>query len=426
MFNVVRFFVIASGVFAAYAALGVTATKEWVQTATNAVLQQAKSYGDGRYLSRSGGEVGDLDLWDGDIGTQIWPGAIRFYSQPGGVEDALDLSYEGFCTYDYAAYFPWYVPGVLYPGYGVLVTNSTGHVESISPYVATQAIDHATIAAWQTYWDGDDVRVTVTNYYGQTGMPHLYLEEKMQPDETHPDTWFKTVWDEMTRWNAFLSSYAAVTNDLRQNYADRAWGVYDSSTGNYSPDDMLQLSQPSIQIAAGLAWQKTVLTSGSVWVLKSTTPATITGTSANGFMRLLDGDGNTMVEIIKGDKRIVGATATALEMQGARMRVTYSVTSDSHPTMSLCTDLADPNWVEEGAAGAPATVSWSGSSGAWVATVAPIGNRPSMFARATYETGGSTYINAAVPIGFSKVVIGGHEYNVTVETVSGKRVMVLQ
>ena len=55
-----------------------------------------------------------------------------------------------------------------------------------------------TVSAWQTYWDGDDVRVTVTNYYGNLDIPSLYLEQKMPEDETHDSPWFKVVWDERT------------------------------------------------------------------------------------------------------------------------------------------------------------------------------------------------------------------------------------
>ncbi|MDO5320619.1 MAG: hypothetical protein Q4G65_18495, partial [bacterium] len=53
-----------------------------------------------------------------------------------------------------------------------------------------------TVSAWQTYWDGDDVRVTVTNYYGNLDHQSLYLEQKMPADADHSASWFKTIWDE--------------------------------------------------------------------------------------------------------------------------------------------------------------------------------------------------------------------------------------
>lgn len=255
-----------------------------------------------------------------------------------------------------------------------------------------------TVSAWQTYWDGDDVRVTVTNYYGSKDIPSLYLEQKMPSDETHDSPWFKVVWDERTRWNLFLPAFASLTNDVAQNKADRAWGVYDSSTGAYSPDGLLQLSQEQIMIASGLSYQKTVTAGGSaIWVLKATNPTMLSGQTENGFFRIEDGDGNALFEIVKGDKRVVGATATGITMDGMSMLITYSVESAEHPTLEVCTDLRANAWATETDTTA-ATVSWSGSSGNWVATVTPVGARPQLFAKATYESGGETYIRHSAPI----------------------------
>lgn len=255
-----------------------------------------------------------------------------------------------------------------------------------------------TVSAWQTYWDGDDVRVTVTNYYGSKDIPSLYLEQKMPSDETHDSPWFKVVWDERTRWNLFLPAFASLTNDVAQNKADRAWGVYDSSTGAYSPDGLLQLSQEQIMIASGLSYQKTVTAGGSaIWVLKATNPTMLSGQTENGFFRIEDGDGNALFEIVKGDKRVVGATATGITMDGMSMLITYSVESAEHPTLEVCTDLRANAWATETDTTA-ATVSWSGSSGNWVATVTPVGARPQLFAKASYESGGETYIRNSAPI----------------------------
>ena len=283
-----------------------------------------------------------------------------------------------------------------------------------------------TVSAWQTYWDGDDVRVTVTNYYGSMGLPALYIEQKMAADDEHENTWFKIIWDERTRWNAFLSGYTALTNHVQNDLADRAWGVYDSSTGAYSPDGLLQLSQERIMIAAGMAWQKTVTAGGcAVWVLKATNPTTLSGQTENGFFRIEDGDGNALFEIVKGDKRVVGATATGISIDGGVMTISYNSVSDEHPTLEICTDLKLSDWETETATTA-ATVSWSGSSGAWIVTVTPVGARASLFAKATFEAGGNTYIRNNVATSIDKVVVGGIEYEVTVETVNGKKLLVLK
>lgn len=281
----------------------------------------------------------------------------------------------------------------------------------------------STVDQWTTYWDGDDVRVTITNYYGSLALPSLYLEQRMH-DDVGGTNYFKVVWNEMTRWNDFLGGYSSVTNELAQK-ADRAWGFYDSATGEYSPEDFLQISTPNVILANGMAYQKTITTGGcSMWVLKSTQPTTISGETEQGFFRITDGDGNALFEIVKGDKRVVGATATALTMDGGSMVITYPVTGDQ-PTLSVCSDLKSADW-QTGDDITVATVSWSGGSGNWVATVTPVGPRPSLFAKASYEVGGNTYIKNNVATSIDKVVVGGHEYTVTVETVNGKKLLVLQ
>ncbi len=283
-----------------------------------------------------------------------------------------------------------------------------------------------TVNAWQTYWDGDDVRLTVTNYYGSLDIPALYLEQKMPADGDHDEPWFKTVWDERTRWNAFLSDYAAVTNEVAQNKADRAWGVYDSSSGEYSPDGLLQISQEQVMIASGLAYQKTVTAGGcAVWVLKATNPTSVSGELENGYFRIQDGDGNPLFEIVKGDKRVVGAVATDVQVSGGTMTVRYNSVSDQHPVLEVCTDLSRADWQREDEA-TVASVAWSGSSGAWVATVTPVGARPQLFAKASYEAGGNTYIRNHVASSLDKVVVGGQEYTVTVQTINGKKLLVLE
>ena len=300
-----------------------------------------------------------------------------------------------------------------------------------------------TVSAWQTYWDGDDVRVTVTNYYGNLDIPSLYLEQKMPVDETHDSTWFKVVWDERTRWNRFMPTFAALTNDVAQNKADRAWGVYDSSTGEYSPDGLLQLSQEQIMIAPGMSYQKTVTAGGNAyWVLRANDPTTVSGVTSNGFFRIEDFDGNPLIEIVKGDKRIVGANIASIDRGGDWFALTFNVNSDAHPEVYFADRLSDGEWHRIEPSGESAwlvwhwEVEWSGAPGAWVASITwksgfngmtSLTPPPSTgFFRATYETGGNTYIRNNVATSIDKVVVGGIEYTVTVETVNGKKLLVLQ
>ncbi len=292
------------------------------------------------------------------------------------------------------------------------------------------------VASFVTFWSGDDVRDTVTNYDSTVHLPSRYLEEKRQPDATHTGEWFKVVWNEMTRWNWFMDGqWASLTNHVERNLADRAWGMYDSSTGGYSPDGVLQLSQGMIQIADGMAYQKTITVGGgALWVLTANQPITLSGVTSNAFFCISDGDGSPLFEIVKGDKRIVGATAANFVMGiGNAMTITYNVESDDHPMLSVCTDMKAGDWADiaPGTPSAFAEVTWSGQSGAWVATVQPVpAERPRLFVKASYETGGNTYIKNHVAVSMDKVVIGGVEFNAKVEThaIDGvqKKIIVLE
>ena len=93
--------------------------------------------------------------------------------------------------------------------------------------------------------------------------------------------------------------------------------------------------------------------------------------------------------------------------------------------MKISDDLVEQNWMAEDDASCPATVAWSGTSGAYVATVTGRRAMPKMFVKGTYEVGGETYIRNGAPVAFEKVVLGGTTYRVTVETVNGKKLMVL-
>jgi hypothetical protein len=262
------------------------------------------------------------------------------------------------------------------------------------------------------YLQGDDAKVVVTNYDSAVTMPSQSLQQRI--DEGGSNYW-KVVWNELTRWNRFTGDgfdWAAWcgfncfrTNILAQldEKADRAWGYYDSHGGNYAPDGYTWISSPKIAIAAGLAYQRTVTSEGAIWVLVSNGLVTETGGNmTNGFFRISDDEGNSLFEIVKGNKRTVGAQAGSLTTTSVlgitHMHITYPVVSESHPTVKVCTNLSTADWKAETAGDCVANVEWTGSSGAWVAEVWGKTSQPMMFVNAEYEVGGETYIKNVAPI----------------------------
>lgn len=262
------------------------------------------------------------------------------------------------------------------------------------------------------YLQGDDAKVVVTNYDSAVTLPSQSLQQRI--DEGGSNYW-KVVWNELTRWNRFTGDgfdWAAWcgfncfrTNILAQldEKADRAWGYYDSHGGNYAPDGYTWISSPKIAIAAGLAYQRTVTSEGAIWVLVSNGLVTETGGNmTNGFFRISDDEGNSLFEIVKGNKRTVGAQAGSLTTTSVlgitHMHITYPVVSESHPTVKVCTNLSTADWKDETAGDCVANVEWTGSSGAWVAEVWGKTSQPMMFVNAEYEVGGETYIKNVAPI----------------------------
>ena len=245
-----------------------------------------------------------------------------------------------------------------------------------------------TVSAWETYWDGDEVRITVTNYDSAVHLPSLYIEQKLENTNA-----YRTVWDERTRWVSNDVQMAEMRSAIDEK-ADRAWGFYDSHTGNYAPDGYTWLSSPRIAIAGGLAYQRTLTTDGAVWVLVSNGMVAQTGGNAeNGFFRIKDDEGNTTFEIVRGNKRTVGATASGIrvEQSGGNKVVTvpYSVVSEEHPTIYGTTDLSAGEWSQ-------LSPQWLGQSGAWTAIVTTAANQ--YFIKGEYEVGGETYIKNVAPI----------------------------
>ena len=279
--------------------------------------------------------------------------------------------------------------------------------------------------------NAEDARFVSTNYNSQVHMPEAYVEVKL-PDES-----WAVIWKEMTRWNWFFDSWVPANlynrqqiDDLLDGKADRSWGFYDSHTGDYAPDGYTWISSPKVAIAAGLSYQRTIVTEGAVWVLESNGLVTETGgVSSNGYFRILDGEGNVQFEIVKGDKRTIGADADSCEVVGAfvptKLRIGYSIVSDAHPTLEICNDLNTQDWKREDDEDCLATVTWEGQSGAWVAYVQGKAAESALFVMATYELGGETYIRNVAPVSMEYIYVGGVKYSVGTATISGHTVLTL-
>lgn len=265
---------------------------------------------------------------------------------------------------------------------------------------AATSSDLATIAGML---NAENARFVSTNYNSASHIPSAYVEAKID------GSWL-TIWSEMTRWNWLMSEYLPDTfhtksqiASLLDDKADRAWGFYDSHSGLYAPEGFTWVSSPKIAIAGGLAYSRTLTAEGAIWVLEANGMVAETGGLTNGFFRVSDDEGNALFEIVKGDKRTVGAQANSVQVIGAfvpsKLQIGYAVVADTHPTLQITASLSDPDWYDEDSASCPANVTWSGVSGAYVATVqAKSASATQLFVKAEYQVGGETYIKNVGPI----------------------------
>jgi len=274
--------------------------------------------------------------------------------------------------------------------------------------------------------NAEDARFVSTNFNSETHMPEAYVEVKL------PDQSWSTVWREMTRWNWLTDTYLPTNYASKAELdekADRAWGAYDSETGAWAPDGYTWISSQMIAIAGNLAYQRTVTSEGSVWVLESNGTVTETGILTNGFFRISDDAGNTQFEIVKGDKRTLGADPSSCQpiagFSPTKLSIGYSIQSDAHPTIYVTASLTNQNWKAENDADCIANVTWSGSSGSYVAYVQGKADYPSLFVKAEYQTGGETYIRNAAPVSMTHIMLNGTKYAVGTATISGNTVLTL-
>ncbi len=319
--------------------------------------------------------------------------------------------------------------------------KSAGKVQSVNGATGAVSVTAASIGAATTdaladveksvgevwsYMKGETFRVVVTNYDSAVNPPRVRYEYRMSTNED-----FRVVW---TETNGLASAVAEATNlaaaatqAIVDKPANRAWGGWDSHTGEAAPDGVVQVSGGGgLLIGSESGWTQFNATGGSYWVLTSTDP-TLRANGTNGVFAITDPDGKSVMTIRKGDKRLVYAAASAVQAGASSLAVTYEVISDKAPTAE-CALALDGTWYSQGASGAPFSIAWSGQSGAWTMTAtAPSGGAwpTTGFFRAVYETGGDTEVVYDAAIGLTKVSIGGVQYTVGTAEINGQTVLTL-
>ena len=225
--------------------------------------------------------------------------------------------------------------------------------------------------------------------------------------------------------------------------ANRAWGET-TSGGAPSPANTLYIEKQKVTITGGGNYAYLTSSTGGYWVLSvplggewtmqaladaqnPTNPATAS---------FIDADGNAAWTVTSTGSRVVyaaqGQQYIYVEDVGGNdvVTITYPITSDDHPTVLYDPEcIAGEKMKEASAANWPgyvALVEWAGHSGEWVCRVTMNGKTGRGFFAAKYVKAGTVYTRYDKPLGISTVVIGDDTYRIHVETMNGKKVMVLE
>ena len=286
--------------------------------------------------------------------------------------------------------------------------------------------DGQTTPLW-SYLGADNFRVVVTNYDSAVHPPVASFEYRMTTNEA-----FRTVWNETNGLNRAIATATNLAHQaakqLVNNPANRAWGKYDSETGEASPEGVIQATAPGgLIVGGGLRWSQISAESGW-WLITSTDP-TLCRTGTNGVFSIIGSDGQEAIRIVKGNKVTVPAPADSISVESGVCTVTYAVEAEQHPTAHFASKLggeAGTVWYNEGDADCPVTMTWSGTSGNYVLTFDTAGLSPG-FVQATYEQGQESYTSfGGAGLELTKIRIGGKVYTVGTATIDGKTVLTLE
>ena len=212
---------------------------------------------------------------------------------------------------------------------------------------------------------GTNIVLVVTNYNSATHAPAMKLQH-LDPQSGE----YVTYWDETRRHAQTLTNAMDYADAQVATRAPKAWSRTTSGLGSEAPDGVTWISTPETVIAGGYEYEKVITSSGAVWVLSSN--GLTTGATTNSFFRVTATDGTELFAIEKTDSFLIGVNPDGITRVDNTVTIPVNVVADAHPYIRATTNLVNAVWTKEDEDGFTcpwATVSWSGTTGAYVATV---------------------------------------------------------
>ena len=297
------------------------------------------------------------------------------------------------------------------------------------------------VAALETWAVGDETALSVTDAGTSNATLRISYTNRVMYSSATERT--NAVNDANAYTDRKTADVVSAVDAALATKADRAWGTT-TSGGAPSPEDTLSVEKRKVTITGGGNYAYLASSTGGYWVLSvslgsewtiqaladaqnPTNPATAS---------FIDADGNAAWTVTSTGTRVAyalqGQQYIYVEDVGGNdvVTITYPITSDDHPTCLYDPEcIAGKDMKEASAANFPdhiALVEWAGHSGEWVCRVTMNGKPGRGFFAAKYVKPGTVYTRYEKPLGISTVVIGNDTYSVHVETMNGKKVMVLE
>ena len=222
-------------------------------------------------------------------------------------------------------------------------------------------------------FSGSNIVMEVTNYNSRVNPPAMKLM-RLNDEGIYEVMWTETNGLERTYQRAASNTaeqVAALDRKAAKTYAPRGWSATTSGLGADAPKDTTWISTPITVIAGGLEYSKVVTSSGQLWFLRSNGMVANMGGNSGGYFDISASDGTSVFSIEKTDSYMAPVDADGISVNGNTVTIRLSVVSADHPFLRYAPTLKAPvAWQkEEDGFSSPIAVSWTGSSGAWVAIV---------------------------------------------------------
>lgn len=213
-----------------------------------------------------------------------------------------------------------------------------------------QGMDAATVPCSMALWEiRDGVRQCVWDQRDWTTWYWSFKAQQMR--------------DEIAATNRLI--YAAI-DEAVTNDSNHAWAKRYASTGRRNPDASTTfIDTPSVTLSPGMSWETVATVDGcGYWTIVGN-GAVIGGSGTNATLNIKDFEGNSILEITKGQHMLAWLESSDFvgQLTDSDGWVRFDMMADVKPTGYFSTTLVAADFVAETDANCPAQYSWEDLGG---------------------------------------------------------------